>query len=83
MAIDSISPPFSGKTAILRHLLRENKLDTQTALYVGDSIEDAKAASECDVRFIWAAYGYGKMNADVEAPFGTIQTFGELAPFLE
>lgn len=82
MAIDSVAPPFPGKTAIMRHLLREQKLDTRTALYVGDSHEDAKAARDCDVRFVWAAYGYGKMNAEVKGT-ETIHAFGELTPFLE
>jgi phosphoglycolate phosphatase-like HAD superfamily hydrolase len=83
MAIDSVQPPFPGKTAILRHLLRENNLDTHTALYVGDSVEDAKAAGDCGVPFIWAAYGYGKMNASTPTPLGTIHAFGELRHFLE
>lgn len=83
LAIDSVAPPFLGKTAIMRHLLRENKLDVDTALYVGDSIEDANAAGDCAVPFIWAAYGYGKMNAEMPPPFGTIHAFGELRHFLE
>ncbi len=83
LAIDSVQPPFSGKTAILRHLLRKNNLDIHTALYVGDLIEDAKAAGDCTVPFIWAAYGYGKMNAEMPPPFGTIHAFGEIARFLE
>jgi phosphoglycolate phosphatase len=83
MAIDSVAPPFPGKTTIMRHLLRKHKIETQTALYVGDSIEDAKAASECGVPFIWAAYGYGKLNDAFRTSLGTIHAFGELTHFLE
>jgi phosphoglycolate phosphatase len=83
MAIDSVAPPFPGKTAIMRHLLREHKLETHTALFVGDSIEDARAAGECSVPFIWAAYGYGMMTDAAAPPFGTIHAFGELTRFLQ
>ncbi|HUD46692.1 MAG TPA: HAD family hydrolase [Candidatus Baltobacteraceae bacterium] len=83
LAVDSVEPPFPSKTAIIRHLLRENDVDILATFYVGDSVEDAMAAAQCGIRFIWAAYGYGKLDAGAPTtPFGAIKTLGELARFL-
>jgi len=84
LAADSVKPPFPNKAAIIRHLVREFGIDIPGALYVGDSVEDAVAAAQCGVRFIWAAYGYGKLDVNATtAPFGVIKTLGELTCFLE
>jgi phosphoglycolate phosphatase len=84
LAADSVEPPFPNKAAMVQHLLREHDMDILTTFYVGDSIEDAVAAGQCGVRFIWAAYGYGKLEAAATpAPFGAIKTLGALARFLE
>jgi phosphoglycolate phosphatase len=83
LASDSTQPPFPDKTAMIRHLLRENSLDAGVTFHVGDSVEDAIAAAQSGVRFIWAAYGYGKLEAGpATPPFGAIKTLGELTRFL-
>ncbi len=83
LAVDSSQPPFPGKAAMLRHLLNIHKCNAGDAIYVGDTGEDAAAAAACGLRFIWAAYGYGKLSPDqLKSVFGTIQRFGELEDFL-
>ena len=83
LAADSVKPPFPNKAAIIRHLVREQGVEIPAALYVGDSVEDADAAAQCGVRFIWAAYGYGKLDASATAAFGTINALAELTRYLE
>jgi phosphoglycolate phosphatase-like HAD superfamily hydrolase len=83
LAIDSIEPQFASKSEILRHLLRSRGLPANKVFYVGDSSEDAAAAAACGLRFIWAAYGYGRLKKEECAGFfGTINKLGDLAAFL-
>lgn len=83
-AIDSVQPHFASKTEILRHLLELRRLNAAETLYVGDSAEDARAAAACGLRFIWAAYGYGKLSEEeCGSFFGTIQKLQDLLPFLQ
>ena len=83
LAADSVAPPFPSKTAIIEQLLLENELDILTTFYVGDSVEDAVAARQCGVPFIWAAYGYGKLDVGATMPpLGAIKTLGELTGYL-
>jgi phosphoglycolate phosphatase len=77
MAVDAINPPFSGKSAILRHLLALHRLEAEHTVCVGDTAEDAAAAAECGIRFVWAAYGYGKPEAGA-AVYRTINRLAEL-----
>ena len=84
LAIDSIHPPFAGKAAMIRHLLNLHHLSAADAVYVGDTGEDAAAAAACGLRFVWAAYGYGKLSTDqLKSVFGTLQRFRELGDILE
>jgi phosphoglycolate phosphatase len=84
MAADSTEPPFASKAAIIFHLMRTHQLNPGTTLYVGDSMEDTTAAAECGVGFIWASYGYGKLDARSVAPLAnSIEALGELHRFLD
>lgn len=51
------------KTIMLRELLREY-FPNPNAVYVGDTAEDAAAAHEVGIPFVWASYGYGKSAAN-------------------
>jgi phosphoglycolate phosphatase len=83
LAIDSVQPPFAGKPAMIRHLLDSHHLSPAGTLYVGDTGEDAAAAALCGLRFVWAAYGYGKPSPDqLKSAFGTVRRFGDLAKIL-
>jgi phosphoglycolate phosphatase len=84
LAVDSIQPPFAGKAAMIRHLAEIHHISADKAIYVGDTGEDAAAAAACGLRFVWAAYGYGKLSADqLKSAFRTIHRFGELRDALE
>lgn len=56
--IDSHQPPFSDKTAMLRHLLIENELPPERALYIGDTCGDYLSANACGIGFVAAQWGY-------------------------
>jgi phosphoglycolate phosphatase len=81
VAVDSADPPFAGKSAILKHLMTLNRLNLERTLYVGDTAEDAAAAQTCGIRFVWAAYGYGKLEGGEEV-FRTINKLAELRQIL-
>jgi phosphoglycolate phosphatase len=84
LAVDSIHPPFAGKAAMIRHLLNLHHVSAAGAICVGDTSEDAAAAAACGLRFVWAAYGYGKLSADqLKSVFGTLQRFGDLENIME
>lgn len=84
LAVDSIQPPFTGKAAMLRHLLDSHRLGAGDVLYVGDTGEDAAAAAACGLRFVWASYGYGALSAEQHrSVFRTIERLGDLAGMLE
>jgi phosphoglycolate phosphatase len=83
LAADSVQPPFASKAEIIRHLLKIHDLKSGTVLYVGDSPEDALAAAACGIRFIWAAYGYGRLTEEEGGTFfGTIRKLGDLTGLL-
>lgn len=52
-----------GKAENLRILIRRNQLEQYW--YVGDTQGDYDACREADVPFIWAAYGFGTVKAQV------------------
>lgn len=58
-ALDSFTPALSSKSEMLRRMLGENAIDRGNTCYVGDRIEDGVAASENQLKFIFAAWGYG------------------------
>jgi len=83
LALDSIQPPFASKAEIIRHLLKVHDLKAGEVLYVGDSAEDVLASAVCGIRFVWAAYGYGRLtNEEGRSFFGTISTLGDLTRLL-
>ncbi|HEY3861499.1 MAG TPA: HAD hydrolase-like protein [Verrucomicrobiae bacterium] len=67
MAVDSIQPPFASKTDIMRHLLNLNRANLDRTIYVGDTAEDAAAAKACGIGFVWASYGYGRLEEGQES----------------
>ena len=83
VTVDSTDPPFSGKAAMIRHLLQLNRLDPRRTLFVGDTVEDAAAAAACGMPFVWAAYGYGSLaEEEKKSVFKTINRLAELRDIL-
>lgn len=54
---------MQGKAENLKLLIARNDLGKY--VYVGDTQGDYEACKEADVPFIWAAYGFGTVDADV------------------
>ncbi len=52
-----------GKAANLRMIIEKNRLERYW--YVGDTSGDHQACREAGVPFIWAAYGFGSVEAEV------------------
>jgi phosphoglycolate phosphatase len=83
VALDSVQPPFARKGEMVRHLLRTARLQPAETWYVGDSNEDAAAAAECGLPFVWAAYGYGRLGeAEAKSVFRTLPTLAALTELL-
>jgi len=59
---DSPTTPFASKAEALRSLMHRHKLGASDVLMVGDSGDDALAASACGVAFAAALYGYGGLH---------------------
>ena len=58
-SLDSLMPPASRKQVVVAQLLADHSITPASAVFVGDSSEDAEAAAANGIRFIAATYGYG------------------------
>ncbi len=58
-ALDSFAPPMPHKAALLARLLTDAGLAAGQCAYVGDRAEDNHAARANQLRFFWAAWGFG------------------------
>jgi len=50
-----------GKTEMIEDIIKKNKIFNES-FFVGDTISDGLAAYENKIKFIFANYGYGKIN---------------------
>jgi phosphoglycolate phosphatase len=78
---DSSDPPFRGKAKMIEHLLGVFQLDAAHCIMIGDTAEDAIAASEMLVPFAWMTHGYGKISPSLDVAL-RINSFPELIPTL-
>jgi phosphoglycolate phosphatase len=58
-------------------LMKRQGIDPETAVYVGDTAMDEKAAKHAGIRFIHAKYGFGKADAP-DASISAIQELPEI-----
>lgn len=74
------------KSALLRHLCETASLSPARCLYVGDRVEDQRAAEENGLGFCWASWGrwYGSegKTQSVAAPF-VLSDPTEIVPFFD
>jgi phosphoglycolate phosphatase len=56
---DSKMPPFQSKQEMVREIVSARRLDPAACIYVGDSPEDFRAATEAGVPVALVAHGYG------------------------
>lgn len=59
---DSRTPSFHSKAEMLQHIFSAYNLDPATCLYVGDSVEDYRAATEVGVPLALVGHGYGELQ---------------------
>lgn len=55
-----------GKSAVLRRLLKEQSIEKENALYIGDELRDVQAAQSIKLRVIAVTWGFAR-PADLEA----------------
>jgi phosphoglycolate phosphatase len=78
---DSREPAYAGKLEMLVPLLRKWEVAAQDALMVGDTIEDAEAASHTGMHFCLMTHGYGDVPLDARVPVALrVGHFSELTP---
>jgi phosphoglycolate phosphatase len=56
---DSLSPPVSSKSDLLRNVIAMNRINQTNSVYVGDRSEDLLAAQANGLNFHYAQWGYG------------------------
>ena len=56
---DSCTPAFSSKTEAAQTLIAQHGINRQSALFMGDTIEDLLVARACGLRFMAFRGGYG------------------------
>jgi phosphoglycolate phosphatase len=60
--LDTSFPPHADKAAMIHSLLNELSISAAASLYLGDKLEDGKAADANKMPFIAAGWGYGEWN---------------------
>lgn len=83
LASDCVVPPL-GKSEIVNRLIVEYHLDRDQTALVGDTAGDLDAALDNDVSFIFASYGYGKLDQnESNLCMRVISAFPELMGFCD
>jgi phosphoglycolate phosphatase len=78
--IDTLQPAYPDKTTMLRQLLADYAISPAQCLYIGDTHGDQIAATNCDMAFMAALWGYDHWT-ETETPVRCAQ-LSELAPKL-
>jgi phosphoglycolate phosphatase len=78
---DSSDPPYSSKEAMLRYLLQRWEIPPGECLMIGDTTEDAVAASGIGIKFCLMTHGYGDVPEGSKVPVAfRLDHFSELMP---
>lgn len=67
-SLNATEPAFASKTEAAAYLISKHELNPEATILVGDSMDDARAAQACGLRFGAAAYGYGELHFRTELP---------------
>lgn len=62
---DTQTPPFQSKAEMLQYVVSAHGLDPAECLYVGDSLEDFRAAAETGIPVTLVAHGYGLLQPEL------------------
>jgi phosphoglycolate phosphatase len=60
---DSRSPVYERKEEMIKALLAERDIASESCVMVGDTIEDARASAEAGISFIYMTHGYGVVDS--------------------
>jgi phosphoglycolate phosphatase-like HAD superfamily hydrolase len=75
---------FLGKGSALRQLLKEQNLEVEHAVYVGDELRDVEAAQSIGLRAVAVSWGFASRQNLVDAkPTGLADNVDELMRILE
>jgi phosphoglycolate phosphatase len=61
-SLDYFNPPISNKTSMLKIINSLLPGKSANRVYIGDRAEDAEAARQNNIAFLWATWGYGLMS---------------------
>lgn len=79
---DSRVPGYVSKTEMLQTLMHDHGLVETDCIVIGDSQEDFHAARHMRTQFIFASYGYGKLDrTGRDQDVRSIEGLGELLTF--
>lgn len=62
---DTRTPPFLSKAEMLQYVVSAHGLDPAACVYVGDSLEDFRAAAETGLPIALVAHGYGSLPSEL------------------
>lgn len=62
---DTKAPPFQSKAEMLQYVISAYGLDPAECVYVGDSLEDFRAAAEARMPVALVAHGYGLLQPEL------------------
>jgi len=72
-----------SKSDVVRHTMQKFALLGSETLVVGDSVDDARAAQACGMRFVAMSQGYGGAHCQSEAPVAAVcAALSELLPLV-
>lgn len=78
---DSHSPPYSNKSQMMRYLVQKWEIEPADCLMVGDTMEDAEAASNTGMQFCLMTHGYGSVPLESGVPVAfRASHFSQLMP---
>lgn len=84
VSLNSQVPSFSSKVEAAAYLVKKHGLDASATLFVGDSIDDARAAHLCGLRFAAVTYGYGRPDSQLDLPIhATLKNMGDLPSIIK
>jgi len=79
---DSRVPAYAGKVEMVGELLVQQEIRPADCVLVGDTMEDAKAAAEKGIAFIYMTHGYGRMEDPSVAAARCLQNFSQFLPMI-
>ena len=80
---DSRDPWFKDKREMMHSLVERHDLQLQDSMMIGDTMEDAEAASDIGMKFCLMTHGYGDVPDGSDAPVHfRFDHFSQLMPIL-